>query len=102
MLMNAISVKAKGMIKGIDFDLNQGKLFISCYDNKTVYYCKLSEPVTAESMATVMAKHKGAKNPREVAYWPFRDELYVGYGTGTISCYEVNNIDSGPICKFFK
>ena len=47
MLMNAISVGCKGMIKGIDFDLNQGKLFISCYDNKTVYYCKLSDPISA-------------------------------------------------------
>ena len=50
-------------------------------------------------MATVIEKHKGAKNPREVAYWGFRDELYVGYGTGAISCYIVGSIDKGPICK---
>lgn len=42
---------------------------------------------------------KGAPHPRDMVYWPFRDELYVGHGNGTISCFEVGNFASGPICK---
>lgn len=47
MLKNVIKVGSKGSIKGIAHDVGSGKLFVTCYDNKTIYYYKMQEPYTA-------------------------------------------------------
>jgi hypothetical protein len=39
--------------------------------------------------------------PRQLAYWPFRNELYVGFSNGCVSVFEVSNFENGPICNFF-
>lgn len=41
MLKNVIKPGGKGSVKGMAFDLNSGNMFISCYDNRTVYFYKL-------------------------------------------------------------
>lgn len=41
MLKSVIKPGCKGSVKGMAFDLNSGDMFISCYDNKTIYYYKL-------------------------------------------------------------
>lgn len=44
-------------------------------------------------------EYKTHVEPKHLAYWPFRNELYVGFVNGCLSVFEVANLEKGPVCK---
>ena len=47
------------------------------------------------------SEFKTQVEPRQLAFWPFRNELYVGFSNGCVSVFLVNNLEKGPICKLY-
>jgi hypothetical protein len=76
-------------------------MFASCFDDGYVYEYSIDQPVSADSQVSKKSSSKGYPKPRNLVYWPSRDELYVGYAGGKLCVFKAGEIGNGPICRFW-
>lgn len=83
----------------MDIDFDGGKAFCADYDTGTIYYYNFMTPCAADSPLELINSFQGPKNPRVIKYWKERDEVYIGCAEGRMAVYELENMNSGSICK---
>ena len=90
--------KEKGTLSSIDVDAKEGRIFAVDESNGLVSYFEIETPIDADSPIDLVSSYLGPKKGRVMKYSSKRQELYVGHTDGKLTIYEVNNLDSGPIC----
>ena len=87
------------MIKAIDIDFDNGRMFLAAYESGTIYEYRVTTPISPEGPVELVHTYNGGKFPLCIAYWRDRDEIYVGHRNGSFAIYELENLTAGPICK---
>lgn len=99
MSKQVVKTSSKGSIRGLDINLENGKLFCSCFEDGYVHFFNIAKPITAESHIEKIRSIKGFEKPRNLLWWEERQELYVGHAGGIIAVYKLDAEVPGPVCK---
>jgi hypothetical protein len=86
----------------MDIDFDNGRMFVADFDKGYVQHYSISTPIGCDSRIDEVSSHQGGTGARVVKYWADRDEIFVGYTGGKICVYQIENLSSGPICKWIK
>ena len=93
-----VKIGKKHAIRAVTADFKSGKIFVSDFDDGTVYYYNSMVPLSADTPLEMITSFKGPLGPRCLSYWPDRKELYIGCAEGKMVVYQLDKLNQGSTC----
>lgn len=90
----------KGPIRSMQVDLEEGILFCSTYKDCSLHIFRLTNTTSPEARIEKLKTLFGSPNPRCIAYWKSRKEVWVGHKDGLVSVFSLNLNSSTSIYSF--